>query len=54
MTRCAVSVFAAPYRPRKSTAGSARAFGQMAGICGAALVIILAGLALYLEAAVLK
>lgn len=33
MTRAAVSVFAVPYRPRKSTAASSRAFGVAAAFC---------------------
>lgn len=33
MNRCPVSVFAAPYRPRKSTAASARVCGHGASFC---------------------
>lgn len=47
MNRCPVSVFAAPYRPRKSTAESARAYGDMAGACGALLALIMLGTVVY-------
>lgn len=47
MNRCPVSVFAAPYRPRKSTAASGRAYGDMAGACGAMLAILVLGTVVY-------
>lgn len=40
MTRCAVGVFAAPYRPRRSTAASSRAFGDAAKVGTGFLMIL--------------
>lgn len=40
MTRCPVTVFAEPYRPRKSTAASSRAFGDAAKVGTGFLLII--------------
>lgn len=54
MTRRTVGVFAAPYRPRRSTAAESRAFGRMAAACYTALGFLLICLMSYIAAAVLR
>lgn len=54
MKRCPVSVFASPYRPRKSTAASGRAFGNAVASWSAALWVLVVLSAVYFVGALLQ